>query len=197
MPFLNHSVEPPFVDYTDLQIQYWIDVTNQYSSLRESVAILQWLNLLNPDWQRMIAGPEHTIGVLSGEGVFDAPGLAAIHLDVTAPVQWVNRWWDSNNIGKFGVVSPVQSGYVLQPMTFINHLHSSMKVEDQSYEGFYYNFQRGVTVTGRYSKWQTPWNSPSNKPEVLWQGNQDYINGMQLLTGGAAPNSTRGPETLP
>jgi hypothetical protein len=174
-----------------------VDPTTGYSDAGQFLRSMQWLNHNNPDWQRTITGSQTPFGPLTGEGILAARNLSSVHLDVTAPPGVVNRWWSSNNIGKYAVVSPIQAGYVKQPMVFINHLQSVVNVDDQNFDGLYYNIQPGVQISGSVSRWENPIDPYSNTPQVFWYCQDTTIDGLQLLEPGASPFSLYGPEVLP
>jgi hypothetical protein len=69
--------------------------------------------------------------------------------------------------------------------------------EDQQYDGFYYNFQPGVTATCLYQQYGHGSGNAQKVPPVFWQTSQALPGISADLFGGVTPTSTYGPESIP
>jgi hypothetical protein len=161
------------------------------------IALFQWLNLLNPDWQHTAVAPSIPFGPLSGEGTLTINSPSSISFTCIDADKKVDLWWNTKNIGKFGVVGATKNGFTVQPLTFINSIKSIVDFSDEGNDGIYYNFSPGVVASGSYAQYGAPPNSIGRAPPVFWVSSMSGFYGSQNLQPGAVPWGTQGPEILP
>ena len=197
MPFWNRSVSPAFLDYTVILGGTWVDANTRWSDMMFRVAELQWLNKCNPDWYNLVNSFPSPLGALSGEGFYFLDDLASCSIEVDDSHANIDKWWGSDQIGKYGVVSPMVGLYIKQPLTFINCKKNMVIIEDEGWDGLYYNFQPGVTASGVAGQYGHHLYGSSKTPPIYWYC--PWTDGYPFynLTGGHSPYSVYGPEHLP
>jgi hypothetical protein len=197
MPYWDRSVFPAEVDYTAITGGVWYDTDSKQSDAMFIVGYYQWLNAANPDWKNLINDDPKAFNGLTGEGYYPLRDIASISITVDESQAKIDKWWGSANIGKYGVVSPSVIDQVVQPMTFINHLHSMVIVPDENFTGFYYNLQPGVSISGLCGQYGHNIDSASKYPPVYWYTEGAVLSGMYNLMPNQSPFSVFGPEILP
>lgn len=166
MPYRNHSNDT--VEYTAINTFATRSAETGISDGAEKIALFAFLNKCNPDWANIRIDSPAPVPGITGEMFIPIKNVNSVSFDVTQGSQFVDRWWGSNTIGKYGTWSFYQANRLTMPLTYINALKCTMVDNYAEHDGIYVNMQPGVVGTLRYRQSNGEDNLISLVPPVTW-----------------------------
>jgi hypothetical protein len=182
--------------YTDINMGFLADNTQSIDDSAGWVGLFSWLNKLNPDWNKIRQTITKSSGSLSGEGFIQVVDTSSVNVLINTPGPFVDYWWKSSRIAKFGVIAIAQGLEFLSDICYVNSDNQYFEFDIPQSNNIYYNFQPGVvaTIVANYPDSSQPRASPQIPP--VYASALNYF-GTFPLPVNQTPAGYIGPEVLP
>jgi hypothetical protein len=159
--YVTLTVSMPYVDHRDGQVYYqslndvFLDDTVGHTDYEAVLLKWAWLNKSNIDWIVPVGALNLPSVNLTGEGVIHVPQVLGVHVTITAGANLADKWWNSTQIGRFGVIfpcnGPLPKPGLFMPPHYVNSPDSYItfsSADTTSPVNFvYYNIPPGMTAT--------------------------------------------------
>jgi hypothetical protein len=182
--------------YTEIVSGCTYDGNSGYDDSAFMVGIFNWLNKINPDWNKIKKTVPRVFPNLSGEGFVPAVDCVSANVIVTNPGAVVDRWYKSDSIAKYGICMPRESEIFYGPINWLNTKNSYFDFDQPNSNNLYYFLQPDVTATiiANVIDPSSQQASPSIPPVMAYMSH--YLGNFPLPTD-QTPFSVAGPELVP